>query len=281
MTDLAAGDGDTLEDGYGPGTPPGDNLLGDFARAEAQAYATLVRSTGGRVETALDGALALADSGAATPFGNLALLERPAEPDGGTEAIAAASHAFFDGHPGGPFLLFSAWPTGDLRGRGFAPVGHPPMMVRPAGLGPALDDVLRERTGMRIEAVADADGVAAFEETLIEAYPTPEMLPYRRGALLGPSILESSWRLFVAWDGDRPMATAGAWVTDHLTTVELVSARPECRGRGVGAAVTAAAADAGGNERPAVLISSDLGQPTYRRLGFSSVLRYALWLGLR
>jgi hypothetical protein len=281
MTDLAAGDGERLEDGYGPGTPPGDNLLGDFTRAEAEAYATLVRSTGGRVETALDGALTLADGGAASPFGNVALLERPAEPDGGTEAIAAATHAFFDGRPGGPFLLFSAWPIGDLRAHRFAPVGHPPMMVRPAGLAPALDDALAARTGMRIEAVADPDGVAAFEETVIEAYPTPEMLPYRRGAMIGAPILDSRWRLFVAWDGDRPMATAGAWVANELTTVELVSARPECRGRGVGAAVTAAAADAGGPDRPAVLISSDLGQATYRRLGFASVLRYTLWLGLR
>jgi hypothetical protein len=281
MSGLAAGDHERLEDGYGPGTPPGDNLVADFARAEADAYGALVASVGGRVEQVLDGTLTLADAAVGSPFGNLALLERPAAPDGGTAAIAAACRRFFDGHPGGPFLLFSAWPIGDLRGHGFAPVGHPPLMVRPAGLGPALTPALVERAGVRIEPVADAEALAAFEQTLVEAYPTPELLPYRRGAMLGPPLLDSRWRLFLAWDGDRPVATAAAWVDGALTTVELVSARPEMRGRAIGAVVTAAAADVAGGSVPSVLISSDLGQPTYRRLGFASLLRYTLWLGLR
>ena len=33
-----------------------------------------------------------------------------------------------------PFLLDSAWPTPDLGPIGFAPMGHPPLMVRPAGV---------------------------------------------------------------------------------------------------------------------------------------------------
>jgi hypothetical protein len=42
-------------------------------------------------------------------------------------------HDFFGQAAGGPFMLFSAWPTPNLRRVGFGLVGHPPMMLRPAG----------------------------------------------------------------------------------------------------------------------------------------------------
>jgi hypothetical protein len=62
--------------------------------------------------------------------------------------------------------------------------------------------------------------------------------------------------------------------------VEWISARPEARGRGVGAAVTWAATMADPT-RPAMLIASDLGQPVYARMGYLRVTRFTLWVGSR
>lgn len=76
------------------------------------------------------------------------------------------------------------------------------------------------------------------------------------------------------------MATAAAYLGPEVTAVELVSTRPEARGRGIGAAMTMAAARVE-PDRPALLIASDDGRGVYRRLGFVPLLRYTLWLGTR
>lgn len=274
MGDLAAEPGEDLDDGYRASTPPGDNLVIDFVRAEAEAYRVLVAAAGGRVVDDAATGLLLADTGVASPFGNVAMLTRPAA-DGGGPALADALRSFFGARPGGPYLVFSAWPVPPLGPDGFHPVGHPPLMRRPpaAAAVPPPD-------GLRIAEVADDDALADFELTLIEAYPTPELLPYERGVLLAPALVDSSWRFFVGYDADRPVATAAAYVTDHIVTVEMVATRPEWRGRGAGAALTAAAAGAA-PELPSALIASDLGRGVYADLGFEPMLRYTLWLGVR
>jgi hypothetical protein len=45
-------------------------------------------------------------------------------------------------------------------------------------------------------------------------------------------------------------------------------------------AITAAAATTR-TDRPSALVSSDLGNPVYRRLGYLPVLRYTVWMGQR
>lgn len=272
MTTIAAEPTEVLENGYDAHTPAGDNLLLDYARGEAASFAATVRAGGGRLARDADLGLQLCDLGIASPFGNVALLERPPS-DRSTPELAAVLHAFYGEAPGGAYLVFSAWPL-DLSGHGFAPVGHPPLMLRPAGGGtvPATD--------LRIEQVTDADGLAAFERTIIEAYPAPEMQPHQRGAMFGPAILETDWRLFVGYEDDVPVATAGAYVTPTVTIVESVSTQPEARGKGYGTAITAAATFVE-PANPAMLIASDLGRPTYDRLGYLPLLRYTLWLGTR
>ena len=65
-----------------------------------------------------------------------------------------------------------------------------------------------------------------------------------------------------------------------MVAVEMGSTRGECRGRGYGAAITAAAATTR-TDRPSALVSSDLGNGVYRGLGYLPVLRYTLWMGNR
>jgi GNAT superfamily N-acetyltransferase len=279
MTSLAAGEGEQLADGTGPNTPAGDNLVLDFVRGEAASYAALAQAIGGRVRRDVETGLSLSDMGLATPFGNTAHLTAPIRDRATT---VAALHDFYDDEPGGPYLVFSPWPTPDLRDDGFLAVGHPPLMFRtPGPIAPERAAVTGSPTdSCRIERAGNAAQLEDFERVLIEAYPVSELQPHRPRTLLHPDALESAWQFFVAYDGDRAVATAGAFVTDRITMVELVSARPETRGRGIGAAVTAAATFAA-PDQPALLISSDLGRGVYERLGYLPLLRYTLWIGIR
>jgi hypothetical protein len=214
----------------------------------------------------------MADLGVGSPFGNVALLERPPA-ESSTRALAAAMRRFFGAGPGGPYLVFSAWPL-DLAADGFTAVGHPPLMLRPPG------GAAPTAAGLRVEQVVDEVGLADFERTLVEAYPAPEMQPWRLGAMFAPAVLATDWRFFVGYEDDRPVATAGAFVTPTVTVVESVATRPEVRGRGYGAAITAAATVAE-PANPAMLLASDLGRGTYDRLGYLPLLRYSLWIGTR
>jgi hypothetical protein len=272
-TTLAAGPTDDLEDGHRPTTPDGDNLVLDHIRAEAAAYGALATTAGGRVLHRPDLQLRGADLGVATPFGAAAFLEGPVSDDA-IDELAAQLHAFFHGSSGGPFLLFAPWPIADLSDRGFARIGHPPLMFRAAGgTAPLADD-------LRIVEVKDDDGLADFERTLIEAYPAPEMQPWVRGSFLDARVLGTAWRFFVGYRDGQPVATAAAYVTGAITMIEMVAVRPEARGGGVGAAITAAATLTEPS-LPAALIASDLGRPTYDRLGYLPLTRYSLWLGQR
>lgn len=268
MTDLAAGHDEILEDGARPSTPHGDNLVLDYVRAESEAYRDLAQSNGGRVLHNDTLGLHLTDLGLPTPFGNTAHLTQPINSQT-RAAVVTALRDFYEGHQGGPALVFSSWPTPDLATDGFARVGHPPLMFRPPSPAPPSEHVIRR--------VEDRTGLDDFERTLIEAYPVAEMQPWVSGGFLAPAILDTPWHLFITYDDGHPIATAGAYVTDKLVLVELVSTRPEARGKGVGAAVTAAATTAA-LDRCAMLIASDLGQGAYRSLGYISLLRQSLWL---
>jgi GNAT superfamily N-acetyltransferase len=263
-----------LENGCRATTPAGDNLLYDFARAEAAAYVQLVIAAGGKVEQVERLGLVMTDSRSPCPFGNIAHLARPLP---ATEApqFVDALRRFYTGDGVGPFLLFAAHPTPDLSELGLVLGGHPPMMLRPAGTGPAND------TGLRIEVVDDEMQLTEFERTLVEAYPTPELAPFGSQARLfaGP-VLTSDWTLYAGYENDRVVATSAAFVTDEVVAVEMVSTRDECRGRGYGRAMTAAAATTR-IDRPSVLVSSDLGNQVYRALGFLPILRYTVWVGQR
>ena len=263
-----------LENGSRATTPSGDNLLHDFAKAEISAYAQLAGAAGGRVEHVEQFGLAMIDCGSPCPFGNIAHLAHPLSSSDAAQLVDLMLE-FYGAGEGGSFLLFSAYPTPDLGALGLDLSGHPPMMVRPAGTAPSND------TGLRVEVVRDAGQLADFERTMIEAYPAPELAPFGSQArLFGDALLTTDWTLYVGYEGDRVVATSAAFVSEHVVAVEMVSSREECRRRGYGLAITAAAATTR-TDRPSALLSSDLGNPVYRRLGFLPLLRYALWMGRR
>lgn len=271
MSSIAAEDGEFLEDGASARTPDGDNLLLDHARAEAAAYGSLVRAAGGRLLDDDEGGLHLRDLGSASPFGNVALVTRPVL---STQVVLDRLRGFYEGERGGPYLVISPWPTANWGPEGYTRVGHPPLMVRLPG------DAVEPVAGLHIAEASDLETIHDFERTLIEAYPMPEMQPWTPETFVGLSILDTEWRLFVGYEDGVPVATAGAFVTPSIVLVELVSVRSQCRGRGYGRALTAAASCCR-PDRPAMLISSDDGRGVYESLGYVSLLRYTLWLGRR
>lgn len=76
-TNLGAAPEEYLENGYAVQTPTGDNLVLDFARAEAEGFGVLIEAAGGRAAHDPDAMVHLLDAGIPTPFGNAALLDGP------------------------------------------------------------------------------------------------------------------------------------------------------------------------------------------------------------
>ena len=85
-------------------------------------------------------------------------------------------------------------------------------------------------------------------------------------------------RIWVGYLDGRPVACAGAHVTDVCVDVECVATHEDVRGRGFGAALTWAATLAD-PAKPAVLIASDPGQPVYERMGYLRLMRLTMWGG--
>jgi GNAT superfamily N-acetyltransferase len=126
--------------------------------------------------------------------------------------------------------------------------------------------------GVRIRRVEDQLDLAAWTATLGAGFgegpPEAEWV----GAMYGRIGLvdDAIWRHYLALAGEEPVATASLFCADGVAGIYFVSTRPNARGRGIGAAITATALhearDLG--HRIAVLTSSQQGYRTYRRLGF-------------
>ena len=199
------GDDGRLEDGFGAAAPVGDNASNDFLQGMVAAFLDTAAARGDRIEESDD--LAMYDSASPSPFGNGALLRR-ATAEAEWPALLARMQAFFGGHDGGPFLLCSAAPTPDLARHGLTPVGHPPLMYRPAG--PLPDEPV---AGLEIREATDAAGAADWERTVVEAFPLPGLVPYEPGRFMPPRAFEATgWHHWVGYLDGAAVATSCAYV---------------------------------------------------------------------
>jgi hypothetical protein len=171
-----------------------------------------------------------------------------------------------------PLTLVSPFAVPDLSGRGWALVGHPPLMVRPAGPAPAA----RVPAELTIHEVTDEPALEVFERTLVDAYPDPSLQPYAWGRELDGRVLGGPTRFFTGFVAGRPVATAAGHVAAGVDLVEMVATSGPARGCGYGEAVTWAATLADPH-LPSVLLASDLGRPVYQRMGYTAVTRWTIW----
>lgn len=225
----------------------------------------LPRTTGGRWER-WDEVWA-ADTASPVAFPNSATLLKPlAEED--TADIVARLAKFYAQVSGGPWMLWSAWPTPDLKPYGMFFAGYPPLMVRLPG------EALPE-TSLRIVEATDAAALHDFDEALIKGYPISE-LAFPHDRFSNERALGGPMHFFVGYQGDHPVSCAASYVGEREVGVYMVATLLEVRGQGFGSAITAAAI-AIAPQLPAVLQASDFGQPVYARLGFQVVSEYSLW----
>lgn len=248
-----------LVTGWEPEVPVGDTLVRRFVHAMADRGAAMAAATGGRAERTADAAFA--DLRSAVGMDNAAVLLRP-PPAVDVDAVVARASAFFAEER--PWTVLSAYPLPPPERFGLELVGHPLLMVRAPGPLPAPPPDLE------VLAVEGPERLADFDRVLAAGFgvdPSLVAMPPAAAALL---------QLFVGYEGDRPVACAGAWAAQGVAQVNWVATVPEARGRGHGLALTAAAVSAWPS-LPAVLLSNDAGRPVYHRLGFLDLLRCTMW----
>jgi hypothetical protein len=254
-TDTATDTATALRTGWEPDTPSTDTLGLACLRAMADRAADWAEAVGGRVRR--EPGTVLADALSPCPFLNVAATATAPDVD-----TARTFAGFFP--QGRPFVLISPHPTPDLGPAGLTPVGHPPLMVRPAG--PAAPP---PPPGVTVTEVVDAAGLAVWDRVLAEGYPMPP-------SPAPPALLGGPTRFWLARVDGEPAAVTLSYTAHGVVDVEAVAALPAFRRRGVGAAVTWAATLAD-PVLPAVLLSSDAGRGVYESIGYLPVTRWTLW----
>jgi GNAT superfamily N-acetyltransferase len=261
-----------LRAGWEPETPVEDSLLRRFLMNWTLSIEAQGKPFNARTLWRDD--LAAVDVGHPAVGGNVVTLLAPlfSEDVGEIAATLDGFYGFASGERTGAVYLFSAWPTPDLRAHGWILVDYQPLMLRSAGsAAPASPP------GLRIEEVHDEESLRAFERVIIEGFPIAELAGQGPGAAFKAEMLaDERQRLWVGWEGERPVSAASAFVAAGVNNVTLVATLPQARGRGYGAALTwrATLADA---DLPAMLIATDDGRPVYERLGYLSLFRFTLW----
>jgi ribosomal protein S18 acetylase RimI-like enzyme len=151
------------------------------------------------------------------------------------------------------------------------------LFTRPA-FAVAIDD-LREPArpgGIAIEPVEDELDLDGLRSVEVEAFGTA---PEVADGLIGRTLLQrSDARLWRARDGERTVGEALGLFLDGTVGVFGVGVLEHARGRGIGAALTTAAARSFPEADLAWLLPSELAEPLYRRLGFVTVSEWEVWV---
>ena len=159
---------------------------------------------------------------------------------------------------------------------GLEPFGEPaPEMIRRRPL-PDPPPV----AGVAVGVVDDEEGLRAFAAVNAAAYATYGMPPEVLDDLFDQTAVvlrDPTVHIVLATRGHEPLATAMAYESDGVASLQWVGTVPEARGTGLGALVTATATNLAFARGAAscTLQASVMGEPVYRRLGFETLYRWA------
>jgi GNAT superfamily N-acetyltransferase len=146
-----------------------------------------------------------------------------------------------------------------------------PCMI--ADLNQMNEAVLTQMPGdFEIREVADEPALYNFKKVFVETYEIPEWAGQAWvDATLTIGIGKTPWRLFVGYLGSQPVATNLLFNGAGVASVYAIATVPSARGKGIGAAITLKplleAHDKEGYKY-AVLFSTEMGVPIYKRIGF-------------
>ena len=143
------------------------------------------------------------------------------------------------------------------------------------GAFPGPPTPLRRWPG-EVREIRDPAELAVAERVLVEGYPMPELDPLTPGDLLGPTLLQTATRIWLAWldgrgrDGRRSLGGGG-----HPCRVRRHPSRRARSGRGRGG-------DVGGHPRrprpPGGTDRQRRRQTGLPRMGYLAVERWTAWL---
>jgi ribosomal protein S18 acetylase RimI-like enzyme len=195
----------------------------------------------------------------------------PADPGGAIAAAAAAAHG--RGQPLGLEVEGGRHPELEtaLTSAGLTKLfSHPALVADPVSMRrpPAPP-------GLQIAKVIDEAGLAAMVSVEIETFGTdPEVA---RG-LLSPGMLrDPDTRALVGTMEGGPVAQSIGYHHDHAVGVFGVGVRPHMRRRGIGAAMTVAAATGFPDVDLVWLHPTEMARSMYEGLGFREVAVWDVW----
>jgi hypothetical protein len=262
-----------LETGWETTTPAGDTILRQGVDANVTAWEAVASACGGRVHRGKG--FVATDTGRPSGVMNSAMLTEPRFGEV-LEATIDEIEAFYGARGHGEALLWSLWPTPDLRGRGWTLEGHPPLLFRPP-TGPVEVAAPDE---LEVVEVTDAAGLEEWNTVVVEAFPLDGVDP--RHAPLDRGVLDDDRFSLLLGRVDGRSVTAGSHVvTGDASVLLLTATRPEARGRGYyGPLVRHRLAST--PDLPAVALVSDHSRPILvGRFGFLPVCRFTLWTRTR
>ena len=134
--------------------------------------------------------------------------------------------------------------------------------------------------GVTMHVVDDDEGVREFIDVNAEAYATYGMPAEVLSDLFDETarvLADPAAFIVVARRGDEPIATAMAYESDGVASLQWVGTVPSARTAGLGALVTVAATNLTFEHGASScsLQASPMGESVYRRLGYETVYHYA------
>lgn len=258
-----------LTTGWEPSAPIEDTLLRRYVYCWARLCEAFATAAGGRATQTPS--FAAADTRRPSGWFNTATLLQPPHA-GSFDPTLDDVEAFFAGGSG-EALLWSVWPTPDLRGRGWRLEGHPPILVRP----PADVQAPPTAPDIRLTEVVDAADLAAWERVAIDGFPLSELADAAPGALADPRILgDTRLRFTVGWESTDAVSVGAQFADCGINCFAMGVTLPAARRRGHWRAHAIERLTTH-PELWTVGHFSDDSRPPAERLGFVAVLRTTLW----
>ncbi len=254
---------------------PGFDAIEDNLHATLAAFASAKPSGETRP---LEG-VAVASSAVQYSMFNSAVLTAPvARPRELRRRIETAAGFFEARGLGWSFWVCQGWLESGVRGVvadifygcGLHEVAEMPGMEA-QGLTPAV----RPLPTLAFRRVGDAATRADFSAIMTIAFGLPP--PVARQIYEPEGAWDAGLTGWLGYSGDVPVTSAATFATGSAVGIYAVGTPPEHRRRGFAEAVVRHAAAEAGADRPSVLESSEAGLLLYRRLGYRTVTRYAVF----
>jgi GNAT superfamily N-acetyltransferase len=251
-----------------------DDVLAAADRNMLEAWRAVIAAAPTPGDEAGDHVVMLS-SGLPIPLFNPAFVTgQPADP-------AAMVAAVIDHYAsvGAPFVLYFRDETVDgmpdpCQTAGLVEHWQPPLMV----LDPVPETIPDGPADLVVRRVTHAD-LEAYLTTLAVGFGMPLDLALEA---FGPTLLDhEGFTALLGTVAGKPVATSGQFVSSGVGGVYNVATVPDARGRGIGAAMTWAAAAVGAEAgaRCSILQASKEGEPVYTRMGYATPSRYRQFEG--